>query len=122
MFSPNDYVISITDPNSNDACIRGTGNILRVSFYDIDKRLETNGKFYEPINDSQAYQIVSFVGHAPGESDVYVHCEAGISRSSGVAAALAKCFIGREAGEEIFKRYLPNRYVYSKIIEAFMMD
>jgi len=104
IFKADDYIISITDPHAKLADIKGTQNILRLSFYDIDKPLkDLSGETFEPITDSDAYQIVSFVGHSPSDSNIYVHCEAGISRSAGVAAAILRWFGGRGSDEDILR-------------------
>ena len=70
------------------------------------------------FDEVMAKEIVDFV-----EEYRYVvgtiirQCEAGISRSAGIAAALSKCINGDD--KYFFNRYLPNSLVYSKIIKAW---
>ncbi len=55
--------------------------------------------------------------HLEGLERVVVHCDAGVSRSPGVAAALAKCLDGDDA--EFFRRYRPNMRVYRTLVEEW---
>jgi hypothetical protein len=101
--------------------------VLEQKFYDLDgdalmrdwteeeKDKYGNGCF----SNSQAREIVEFV-LADRTGKIVVHCDAGISRSAGVAAAVAKFLTGSD--ECIFgnKRYIPNRYVYRKLLNTFM--
>jgi len=51
---------------------------------------------------------------------IVVNCEAGISRSAGVAAALAKCL--GQSDEKFFNPrgpYCPNRYVYRTLLNEY---
>ncbi|MCH7604964.1 hypothetical protein IID24_03180 [Patescibacteria group bacterium] len=59
--------------------------------------------FYQKYKD--------LVGH------LIVHCDAGISRSPAVAAALDKIETGWD--QDWFKKYLPNRRVYSLILTEY---
>ena len=51
---------------------------------------------------------------------VICQCDAGISRSSGMAAAIAKAFNGED--NWLFEHYIPNRTVYRKVLEKLWMD
>lgn len=76
-------VISITDPGSANAKINGVPgeNLLRLSFTDD----VSEGPNAVLMNMNQARAIAKFVKNG----DMFlVHCEAGISRSAGVADAL----------------------------------
>ena len=75
-----------------------------------------NGLF----TDDQADQIVDFVENMRGKIEVLLcHCEAGISRSSGMAAAIMRILTGSD--DEVFNnpKYIPNRFVYRKILNAW---
>jgi len=143
-------VISITDPNSEDAIIGDKDNmksILTLQFHDVDKPLvkrekctTCNGTGYLPqflnINDGHCYRctdkidirlftdndariILDFVQDCRIDIDlIVVHCEAGISRSAGVAGALSLIYNGSD--EYYFHRYLPNIFVYRKILNMYM--
>lgn len=106
--------------------------VLRLEFYDIDMLSITNAGYKHDIEksggkglftDDQAFQVVNFVNEMKGKIEVLIcHCEAGISRSSGMAAAINLTVNGSD--EEIFKnvKYLPNMFVYRKVLNAFMED
>jgi len=56
-----------------------------------------------------------------GAEVMMVHCEAGVSRSPGVAAALSKIHLGED--QEFFDNYTPNMLVYRKILnEHYLSD
>ena len=48
---------------------------------------------------------------------VVLHCDAGMSRSPGLAAALSKVLVGDDT--EFFKRYRPNMRVYRTLLERY---
>lgn len=123
-------IISISDPyeqytsepftsNSNGVC-----SILRLSFCDAD---ETGRDVYnrevgetDLISDNDAKNIAEFAArHA--DKDIIVHCDAGISRSAGVGAAIMKWAAGND--DRIFDsgRYMPNMRCYRKTLEALMI-
>ena len=141
-------IISITDPNSEKVkIISRPFDILSLQFHDADEhRVQTkdckrcNGTGYVPefkdINDGHCYRctdkidirlftdndariILDFVQDCRVDIDlIVVHCEAGISRSAGVAGALSLIYNGSD--EYYFHRYLPNIFVYRKILNKFM--
>jgi len=79
---------------------------------------ESEVDYYKPMTDEQAKQIIDFVeAHRKEIEVIVVHCEAGISRSAGVAAALSKIIEGKD--DFFFKKYIPNTLVYSKILKAY---
>ncbi len=117
---PSHIIISITNPDrpqanipADPACL----GILRLSFWDV---CNTEDPELSKImfNAEHAQQISAFV-HAnltktPDLPLIICQCEAGRSRSAGVAAALSKLLTGED--EEYFKRYNPNSLVYSTIM------
>lgn len=70
------------------------------------------------MTDEDAKKIVAFVEKYK-DKRILVHCDAGISRSSAVAAAILKHYTGND--DMIFdsRWYNPNRWVYRKVLEAF---
>jgi predicted protein tyrosine phosphatase len=91
-------VISITDPDAPRCSLRPDPHrrgVLRLQFWDLEDEawtgrnpiwhLDPKDKFTQ----SHADQIHNFVRATRHNKLTIVHCEAGISRSSGVAAALA---------------------------------
>lgn len=110
-------IISITDVNSNDNCFANNlhiKGILRLKFDDC----ETN----EPncITKEDAIKIIKFVNnHISNIRKIIVHCEAGVSRSAGVCAALMLIITGSDS--QIFDnpRYCPNMSCYRAVMEAY---
>ena len=124
-------IISISSPNmiySAAPYISDTNNvkdILELCFYDAD------GAGYDvygrPVTDDdlmtadEAKSIVDFV-KKHDDKHIIVHCDAGISRSSGVAAAILRAYTDDDS--QIFDnlKYAPNMYAYHKVLAAFGYD
>lgn len=124
-------VISITDPDRKNpqdqiAQIKGVSedNILRLSFYDLDKQLTDKGKDLLIFNKDMALEIKSFIiGHILACElkgailSIVVHCEAGISRSAGCAGAIVKFFNG-DCSEFFKTPFIPNRLVFKTLLDC----
>lgn len=122
-------IISITDPDSQPAKIttyESCKGILRLTFWDIidTERLkndpEAQLKYAKIFTVEDAKQIGAFVKRHMDKKLILVHCEAGISRSAGVAAALSK-FINND-DEYYFKRYHPNKTIYNILLKELFDD
>lgn len=74
------------------------------------------------MTDVQAQAIIAFVESKLDKVDFFiVHCEAGRSRSAGVAAALSKWINGEDWDYFLDPKYTPNSYCYQTILEwAFL--
>jgi len=73
-----------------------------------------------PFCNEHAKIILDFVETYKNKVDlIAVNCEAGISRSAGISAALS-WILNDENDDYYFKNYLPNRLVYRKIINSFV--
>lgn len=71
------------------------------------------------ITKGHVQQILDFVKtHWDHVECILVHCDAGMSRSPAVAAAIAKIFIGEGEDQYYFQRYWPNYLVYKMLLEA----
>ena len=114
-------IVSITDivscPNSfgENPNIKA---ICRVTFDDVDPHYEV--KCSNAMTEKDAEKIKSYVERYKDKVDcIIVHCEAGISRSSGVMAAIQKYLIGSD--EAIFNnaKYCPNMHCYKMMLEQF---
>jgi predicted protein tyrosine phosphatase len=78
----------------------------------------------EPVmfNESMAEEILSFALDHLGVESIVVHCDAGISRSPAVAAALSVIFNGDDRsvleGGSMYggRRFCPNSFVYTTIL------
>ena len=109
-------VISIVDPTDNPARLEKDLNrvaVLHTPFRDTD---ESNGEYR--ISSFHSELISKFVTTmvSMNVNFIVVQCELGISRSSGVAAALSKHFNG--ADSLFFKHYVPNMLVYRTILNS----
>jgi predicted protein tyrosine phosphatase len=111
-------VISITEPDARPAELQRDANrkaILRLQFHDVDRIMEGT----QAITSAQGSQIWAFAKeNATSVGLIVCQCEAGISRSAGIAAALAKAF--NDDDREFFEsnRYLPNRMAYRAVMKA----
>ena len=116
--------ISVTDPNDSLANLPFSQNpsckgVLRLSFHDVDS--EKNGTIF---TREQARQILDFVNDHLHEIElIVIHCEAGISRSAGIAASLSSIYLNHDSG--FFKTHIPNMHVFRQILweyEGFDID
>lgn len=127
-------IISITTPyadgSTDQANLRtapATLGILRQAFHDLpDMPADVEASVFadEPyLRDALftrelAKEVLDFVQvRADAVRSILVHCDAGLSRSPGVAAALAKILLGDDT--VWFKSFHPNRRVYRLIMEEF---
>lgn len=92
-YSDSKVIISINDPfdypakfNPNNKAIK---DVLYLSFYDISKETKDIFGGYESMSEDDAMKIAEFVRKWKDKVDaIWVHCEYGVSRSSGVALAI----------------------------------
>lgn len=118
---PNEVCISITSPAVQAELQGGWRAMLRLQFSDIDVVLPARwnvGSVTTLFTGKMAHQVVKFAReHA--DADFVVHCEAGISRSPGVALALHEILTGEPPGATLEQQYsLHNRFVRRKVLEA----
>ncbi len=111
-------IISISNPGSPPVDVpQGAGcrGVLRLEFDDIEPPpVMEDDKLMTP---AQAGRICRFVaGHRDEVELIVCQCEAGQSRSPGVAAALASA-LGAD-DRQFFHRYFPNRHVYRLVLRA----
>jgi predicted protein tyrosine phosphatase len=108
--------ISIANTEDDFARIRKRRRIglLQLAFADIERAVPG----YILFNDGQAHDILDFVtNHWPRMKTLLVHCDAGISRSSAVAAAIARLKLG-DNGEYFEEPFTPNARVYRTLLEV----
>ena len=87
--------------------------LLQVAFADITQPLKGFIAFY----DSLGFDILDFVSQHWDTVDLLmVHCDAGISRSSAVAAAISRLKFGSE-GDFLDSPFDPNPRVYRMLRE-----
>ena len=113
-------IISITDPLSTlntFAQNRNIVSICRVQFDDVTRENAGPDDILMRVQDAQ--KIRDYVrAYADKVECIIVHCEAGISRSAGVMAAIQKYLLGDDS--EIFNSnlYLPNEHCYRMMTSA----
>jgi len=109
-------VISIATPGKNIAQFETSSHctgVLYMEFHDLDDPRHKVPLF----NREQAEAVWKFVDALHVSTELLiVHCEAGISRSPAVAAAIAKA--RGENDDYFFRRYLPNRHVYRTLLDV----
>jgi len=119
--SPHRYaIIGISGHNDVHPQIpEGYVDLLQLKFFDMDFKFDT----YPGIKPEDARQILEFVEKNKDKVDLFVvHCNAGISRSSGTAAALGFIYNGDDSWVFTNRQYVPNILVYKTIlIEAEKM-
>lgn len=96
-------------------------NVAHVEFFhfdDIDKEYHSIG--LNSISEEDAKRIVKTVKEWADKVDtIYVHCDAGVSRSAGVAAAISKALTGDDEYFYTCGLYVPNPLCYRKVLNAF---
>ena len=110
-------IISITDVDKPPVLFQRSANllnVLRLSFNDVDK----DGDF--PMQPSMAREVIRFVSrYLDKVKRIVVHCEAGISRSAGVCAALMVILEGTDSAVFENPKYHPNPCCYSRVLNAY---
>lgn len=109
-------IISLIDIDSNPVLFAKNEqikSILRLSFNDVDR------DSFGAMNENDANSIVSFCAKWLPDTNLIVHCEAGVSRSAGVCAAILKRYEGSDM--QIFGNayYRPNMHCYREVLKAF---
>ena len=111
-------VISISHCDQNQLYLQnnpdnGSEAICRVCFDDVEIGMNNC------ITDCDAEKISSFVNGVIGRKDkLIVQCEAGVSRSAGVAAAIMKRYANNDMLVWGNSRYCPNKTCYRKVLAA----
>jgi len=111
-------LISITVPESSFVMYnKEYKDVLGLKFHDIDTQSDLLG--LKVISKDDVKQIYEFVNKYKNNiNHIVVNCDAGQSRSAGVAAALAKILNGDDM--EIFKaKPTLNRMVYSRVMSGW---
>jgi len=80
--------ISISDPDAPPAQVSSRfAAVLRLNFDDVTERWEPSDVLFA---EDHAREIREFLDSWPGAERVMVHCNAGVSRSPGVALGLCE--------------------------------
>ena len=116
----NANIISITlQPTYAD--IKNCGPTIYLHFEDFDTELLCRS--VQPIQKENAEKIAAFVMiNKHNRKHFIVQCDAGVSRSAGVAAALMKYFNGDDSPIFDNPQYCPNMRCYRMVLEALMEE
>ena len=91
-------------------------DVMRMRFHDTTK---TDAVFDRAYTDEDASRVCDFVERWIGNVNAFItHGEGGISRSVGMAAAIAKVYFGDDA--TFFRQGNPNNLVYSKTLNELV--
>lgn len=119
-FEESHVIVSIRTPGDpNEVRLplnERTIEVLHLQFHDLDRVVEGYSDHLETqmFQPSHAKQVNDLVKRNKDVEAFVVHCDAGISRSAAVAAAVSKSLTGEDAS--FFKRYHPNMRVYNMIL------
>ena len=116
----NHIVISISGSEDKETIIPNNPSRLgklHLKFDDVEDIVET----YTYFDRGCAKEILEFVEkYCTSVSLIVVQCKAGLSRSVGVASALAKIINGKD--DDVFTKGIPNMFVYTTILDVFFGD
>ena len=124
-------MISISDPHMQYAAAPFCSEenkvlqILSLCFADADQPgpdiYGYDARVEDLMRDEDAAQVAQLLQTYP-DTDVIVHCDAGISRSAGIAAAILKHTTGDDSS--IFENglYEPNLWCYRKTLAALTAE
>ncbi len=88
-----DMIISIMSPGDTHPRPKAKGPRLDIQFWDVTEEIMDGEKLWRPIDDYHGMMIVTFVEeHIHFTNRIVIHCEAGVSRSAGVAVGLSRYF------------------------------
>jgi predicted protein tyrosine phosphatase len=117
-------VISIADPSQGHPHLVSTTllrGVLTLHFSDVDERfarLNVTSRYLAAYSPEMAQETATFVERllSEGVRLFVIHCEAGVSRSAGIAAALSRHFNGEESF--FTAHFKPNPWVRKLLLEA----
>lgn len=115
--APKTALISIANFNDNDNVFAHRDwlcAVLKLKFDDV----ESNESGC--ISAEDAASVVHFINRIKDKTDrLIVQCEAGVSRSAGVAAAIMKFIEGDDSLIFNNEQFRPNMTCYKKVLSAF---
>lgn len=124
-------MISISDPNMRYPSAPFTSpdnmiaSILRLSFADADSPgVDVYGRqatVSDLMQREDGLKIKALLDKYPA-ADVIVHCDAGISRSAGVAAGILKAQTGSDSQIFDSPMHRPNMHCYMTTLQALLFS
>jgi predicted protein tyrosine phosphatase len=121
MFDDNTLVISITSPGSEEADIKGK-YVHKFQFHDVREDLMLDSGIMNAMTPEMAESIAQVMMNHQHLKRWVIHCEAGVSRSPGVAIGAAR-YIDLDPGVEKLIERFPcyNKHV-KKMIEKALRE
>lgn len=96
--------------------------VLSLQFDDIEPG-DYEEKYLVLMSKEDAKKIADFVNlHKHNVNTIIVHCDAGVSRSAGVCAAIMKAITGDDMKIFNNKEFFPNIYCYKLVLNAFFEE
>lgn len=117
---PNSALISINDEDIDFYPLNVSGkDVLRLRFTDLrgNQPIKHKDKWYRPISLDEAHEIITFIEQRP-DYNWYIHCAAGISRSSAVAMFLHIVY-GHELKLSFYELSDPNPYMLGLLLSEY---
>jgi len=112
----NSILISITSEGAEHPSLnKGWYKILKIKFDDVEGRSIDIGSASNVMQIEHAKQILDFVIENI-DKDIFINCDAGISRSTGVLVALEQIFNSKDVSN---KYPFHNKYVKNKIKDTY---
>lgn len=112
-------IVSITSRNRSNASlsIGGGNNIQSIIFLSFDDTESSIGG----ISELQAKNIIDYIDSMKNRVDrIIVHCDAGVSRSAGVCAAIEKYLGYNDSNIFDNPKYIPNMRCYRTVLDYGM--
>lgn len=117
-------IISVTDPLApinNFAKNRSIVSICRVQFDDVTPESASDGDVL--MSESDAEKIRDYVrAYKNRVENIIVHCEAGVSRSAGIMAAIEEHLTCAVSPILTSEDYSPNLHCYALTLEALTKE
>lgn len=118
-------IISINDTGCNTVIFDNKNilDVLKITFDDLEKEPKNKENKYKLFDIHIAEEIKNFIGKFKNKmGHIVIHCTAGISRSSGVAAVLSRYLNGTDNHVFGCGEYHPNKLVYKTMCEVFELE
>lgn len=113
---PNSVLIIVTSPNSEFPKLsQKWKEFLLLKFDDVENGYGLKDKAFKPMSNDDAKNILDFVIRNI-DTDIFISCDAGMSRSPGILVALEQIFNGRDVSDTYPYH---NRYVKNKIRDVW---
>lgn len=108
----NSILICVTSKNSKHPTLNGIwSNVLYLNFDDVEGKEVDIGTSDNVMQDEDAIRILDFVIDNL-DKDIFINCDAGLSRSPGILVALEQIFNGKDLSDEY---RFHNKFVKNKI-------